>query len=172
MEEAKSLVRDYPDFPKKGSVFKDITLLLADGPEFANVLSLIHERYVGVHIERVVGIGSHGAVLAAALAYALGVGCVIAHKDGNHPYKTYKKTYSLDDSTASIEINQGVIKKGERVVVIDDVLATGSTMAATVDLIASRFKAEIVEVMFFAELDSLQGRKKLSGHPVHSLIHF
>ena len=172
MESLKQIIRDIPDFPKPGILFKDITPLLGDPVQFAKAVDHLKERYAGKKIDRVVGIEARGFIFAAALAYALGAGCVIVRKPGKLPYKTFKETYDLEYGTDAVEIHQDALKSGERVVVIDDVLATGGTMAATVNLIRDNFKAEIVEAAFIIELEFLNGRDKLKNLPVYSLIQY
>ena len=172
MESLKRIIRDIPDFPKKGIVFKDIAPLLGDAVQFTKVVDHLKERYTGKKIDHVVGIEARGFIFAATLAYALGAGCVMIRKPGKLPYKTFQQTYDLEYGTDTVEIHQDALKEGERVVVIDDVLATGGTMAATVDLIRQNFKAEIVEAAFIIELTFLNGREKLKNLPMYSLIQF
>jgi adenine phosphoribosyltransferase len=172
MEALKQIIRDIPDFPKPGIIFKDIAPLLGDAVQFANVVDHFKERYAGKKIDHVVGIEARGFIFAAALAYALGAGCVMVRKPGKLPYKTFQQTYDLEYGTDTVEIHQDALKEGERVVVIDDVLATGGTMAATVDLIRENFKAEIVEVAFIIELTFLNGHEKLKDLPLYSVIQF
>ena len=172
MESLKQSIRDIPDFPKEGIVFKDITPLLGDAVQFTKVVDHFKERYTGKKIDHVVGIEARGFIFAATLAYALGAGCVMIRKPGKLPYKTFQKTYDLEYGTDTVEIHQDALKEGERVVVIDDVLATGGTMAATIDLIRDNFKAEIIEAAFIIELKFLKGREKLKNLPMYSLIQF
>ena len=172
MEALKNIIRDIPDFPKKGIIFKDITPLLADSVQFTTVIDHLKERYVGKKIDHVLGIEARGFIFAATLAYALGAGCIMVRKPGKLPYKSFEQTYDLEYGTDTVEIHQDALKKGERVVLIDDVLATGGTMAATVDLIRENFHAEIVEAAFLMELTFLNGREKLKDLPKYSVIEF
>ena len=172
MEALKQSIRDIPDFPKEGVVFKDIAPLLGDAVQFTKVVDHFKERYTGKKIDHVVGIEARGFIFAATLAYALGAGCVMIRKPGKLPYKTFQQTYDLEYGTDTVEIHQDALKEGERVVVIDDVLATGGTMAATIDLIRDNFKAEIIEAAFIIELKFLKGREKLKNLPMYSLIQF
>ncbi len=172
MESLRSSIRDVPDFPKKGIVFKDIAPLLAKGDTFKQAIDLLKERYVEKNIDCVVGVEARGFLFAAALAYSLGAGTVIVRKPGKLPYKTYKKTYSLEYGTDSVEIHQDAFETGQQVLVVDDVLATGGTVSATIDLISNNFQVNIVEVAFLIELDFLKGREKLPDHSIHSLLHY
>lgn len=172
MDDIKNIIRDVPDFPKEGIIFKDITPLLADAQAFAKVIDVFKDRYSGKGIDIVVGVEARGFVLSSALAYVIGAGSGIVRKPGKLPYKTYSKTYDLEYGTDTVEIHQDAIADGQKVLLIDDVLATGGTMAAVVEMIDQNFKAEIVEVAFLIELDFLNGKEKLKNTPIHSLIHF
>ena len=171
MEELKNIIRDIPDFPKKGIVFKDITTLLADGKSFHRMIDLIAHRYLGEKIDQVVGVEARGFLLGSALAYKLGTGITLVRKPGKLPYKTRRKTYDLEYGTDTLEIHEDAFKPGNRVIVADDLLATGGTMAAVVDLVRE-LGAEIVECAFIAELDFLHGRRKLPDGKVFSLLKF
>ena len=172
MEALKSVIRDIPDFPKEGIIFKDITPLLANFSLFQIAIDALKSRYKDKKIDQVVGVEARGFIFASALAYALGAGLVMVRKPGKLPYKTYKKTYSLEYGEDDIEIHQDAFKKGQRVIVIDDVLATGGTLAACIDLIENNFQVDLLEVAFLIELDFLDGRKKLGGIPIYSMMHF
>ena len=173
METVKQIIRDIPDFPKKGIVFKDITPLLTDATAFGKTINTLKERYSEKQVDTIVGVEARGFIFASALAYALNAGTTMVRKPGKLPYKTYQETYSLEYGNDTIEIHQDAFQEGERIVLIDDVLATGGTLAATLNLIRKNFKnVEIEEVAFLIELDFLNGREKLKGTPIHSLIHF
>jgi adenine phosphoribosyltransferase len=173
MESVKKIIRDIPDFPKEGIVFKDITPLLADASVFRKIINTLKERYGDKQIDKVVGVEARGFIFASALAYALEAGTTMVRKPGKLPYKTYQETYSLEYGTDTLEIHQDAFHPGERIVVIDDVLATGGTIEATLSLIRNNFESvEIVETAFLIELDFLNGRKKLKDTPIHSLIHY
>ena len=172
MEALKSVIRDIPDFPKEGIVFKDITPLLSDLILFQTVIDTLKSRYKDQKIDRIVGVEARGFIFASALAYALGSGMVMVRKLGKHPYKTYRKTYSLEYGDDNIEIHQDALENGQRVIIIDDVLATGGTLAACTDLVQDNFQVDLVEVAFLIELDFLNGRQKLRDIPIYSMVHF
>ena len=173
MESVKQIIRDIPDFPKEGIIFKDITPLLADASAFGETINALKKRYADKQIDRVVGVEARGFIFASALAYALGAGTTMVRKPGKLPYKTYQETYSLEYGTDTIEIHQDAFQPSERIVLIDDVLATGGTLAATLNLIRKNFESvEIEEVAFLIELGFLNGRKKLKDIPIYSLIHY
>jgi adenine phosphoribosyltransferase len=171
MEELKNIIRDIPDFPKKGIIFKDITTLLEDAKSFQRMVDLISHRYVGQKIDKVVGVEARGFIIGAALAYKLGTGVVLVRKPGKLPAETFKKTYDLEYGTDTLEIHTDSIKKGECVLIADDLLATGGTMAAVVDMVKG-MGGEIVECCFMTELEFLNGRSKLPGVKVFSLLKF
>jgi adenine phosphoribosyltransferase len=171
MEDLKRIIRDIPDFPKKGIVFKDITTLLSDAKSFHRMVDLIAHRYVGQRIDQVVGIEARGFLLGGALAYKLGTGVTLVRKPGKLPYKTRRKTYDLEYGTDTLEIHEDAFKKGSRIILTDDILATGGTMAAVVDLV-QELGAEVVECAFMAELEFLGGRKRLPEGKVFSLLKF
>ncbi|MHB8708273.1 MAG: adenine phosphoribosyltransferase [Desulfuromonadales bacterium] len=171
MDELKNIIRDVPDFPKKGILFKDITTLLSDGRSFHRMVDLIAHRYVGQHIDQIVGVEARGFVLGSALAYKLGAGITLVRKPGKLPYKTRKVTYELEYGTDSLEIHEDAFKPGDRVIIADDLLATGGTVAAVVELVEG-LGADIVECAFMTELEFLHGRNKLPDGKVFSLLKF
>lgn len=171
MEDLKNIIRDVPDFPKKGIIFKDITTLLSDAKSYQRMVDLIANRYVGSRIDKVVGVEARGFIIGAALAYKLGAGIVLVRKPGKLPAETFKKSYALEYGTDTLEIHKDSISKGERILIADDLLATGGTMAAVVDLV-NVMGGELFECCFLAELEFLQGRDKLPKDKVFSLLKF
>lgn len=172
IESLKAVIRDIPDFPKEGIIFKDITPLLANASTLKKTIDILKDRYAGKGIDQVVGIEARGFIFASALAYALGAGTVLVRKPGKLPHKTFKQAYTLEYGTDAVEIHQDAFEPGQKIVILDDVLATGGTIAATTNLIKNNFKAEIVEVAFLIELDFLKGREKIKDLPVFSLMHY
>ena len=172
METLKSVIRDIPNFPKEGIIFKDITPLLSNPTSFKKAIDTLKARYEVKRIDQVVGVEARGFIFASALAYALDCGVVMVRKPGKLPYKTYKKTYSLEYGEDSIEIHQDAFEKGQNIVIIDDVLATGGTLAACAELVNKNFEVDLVEIGFLIELDFLKGRQKLGNIPIYSMMHF
>lgn len=170
MEPFSSSIRTVADFPKPGIQFKDITPLLADGPVFRAAIDHFKARYSGIEVDMVVGIEARGFVFAAALAYALGTGTCLIRKPGKLPYTVHRHTYQLEYGTDTIEIHSDALEAGQKIIVVDDVLATGGTAAATIALIREHFDVEIVEIDFVVELSDLNGRKQLPDLPVYSLL--
>lgn len=171
MDDLKNIIRDIPDFPKKGIIFKDITTLLSDGRSFHRMIDLIAHRYIGQHIDKIVGIEARGFILGSALAYKLGTGITLVRKAGKLPHKTRQVTYALEYGTDTLEIHEDAFQPGDRVVIADDLLATGGTVAA-VERLLKGLEVEIVEYAFMAELEFLEGRKKLPPNKVFSLLKF
>ena len=171
MDDLKLIIRDIPDFPKKGIIFKDITTLLQDAKSYTRMVDLLSHRYVGQKIDKVVGVEARGFLIGAALAYKLGTGVVLVRKPGKLPSETFSKTYALEYGTDTLEIHKDAIKPGEKILIADDLLATGGTMAAVVDMV-NEMGGEIVECCFMSELLFLEGRKKLPDGKVFSLLEF
>ena len=169
--ELKQRIRGIPDFPKAGILFRDITPLLADGRAFRQTVDSIGGRYLDRKIDVVVGVEARGFILAAALAYKLGAGNVLIRKPGKLPYKTNRATYALEYGTDTLEIHKDAIQPGQRVVVADDLLATGGTISAAAELVQQQ-GGEIVELAFMIELTELKGRERLKGLPVFSLLQY
>jgi adenine phosphoribosyltransferase len=171
VDDLKRRIRDIPDFPKPGILFRDITPLLADGKAFRQAIDHIGERYLGQKIDVVVGVEARGFIMGAALAYKLGAGNTLIRKSGKLPFKTHRSTFSLEYGTDTLEIHQDAFKPGQRVLIADDLLATGGTISAAVDLVR-QLGGEIVELAFLIELTPLKGREKLKDYSVFSLIQY
>ena len=165
------LIRNVPDFPIPGIQFKDITTLLSDGPAFGQVVDAFASRYEGRGIEAVVGIESRGFIFSAPLAYRLGVGLVPVRKHGKLPAATHRIEYDLEYGSNKLEIHRDALKPNARVVVIDDLLATGGTVAAACQLVEMA-GGVVDEVAFVIELAFLKGREKLTSYPVFSLVQY
>lgn len=163
-------LRDVKDFPKEGIVFKDITPVLKDPELFAGTIDLLATRYADRGVDYVVGIESRGFIFASALALRLGAGFIPIRKPGKLPCPTHEVRYDLEYGSDAVQIHRDAIEDGKRVVLVDDLLATGGTAAAAIELI-ERCGGLIEEVAFLVELDFLKGREKLGKHEVHSLIH-
>jgi len=171
MDDLKQIIRDIPDFPKKGIIFKDITTLLSDAKSFQRMVDLLAHRYIGKKIDQIVGIEARGFILGSALAYKLGTGITLVRKPGKLPFQTRSISYELEYGTDRLEIHEDAFKKGDRIILADDLLATGGTMAAVVELV-KKFGVEIYECAFMAELKFLNGRSKLPDGKVYSLLQF
>lgn len=171
MKDLKNIIRDVPDFPKPGILFKDIAPLLQNKETFQQAIDAIAAQWAGQHIDVVAGVEARGFLFAAALAYKLGAGVVMIRKPGKLPYKTYSITYQLEYGTDSLEIHQDAVTPGQNVLIVDDVLATGGTMKAVIELLQN-FDARICGLAFLAELAFLNGREKLTGYPLTTLMTF
>jgi adenine phosphoribosyltransferase len=170
-EPLKKLIREIPDFPKQGILFYDITTLLKDKLGLAMLIDALAEHYLKQEIDLVLGMEARGFIFAPALAYRLNAGFVPLRKPGKLPAATAKFDYALEYGTNTLEIHRDAIKKGQRVLIVDDLLATGGTASATAKL-ASSLGAEIAGLGFVVELDFLSGRKMLQGYDVFSLLHY
>jgi adenine phosphoribosyltransferase len=164
-------VRDVPDFPKKGIIFKDITPILKDGELFRSSIDLFLERCRGKKIDKIVGIDARGFLFGSAVAYELGIGFVPLRKKGRLPYQTESAKYSLEYGEAEMELHIDAITRGERIVLIDDLLATGGTSASAATLI-KKVGGELVTAIFLIELEFLHGREKLAPTPIVSFLKY
>jgi adenine phosphoribosyltransferase len=167
----RAAIRDIADFPKAGILFKDITPVLADGKLFQDSITRLCATAAGRHIDKVVGIDARGFIFAAAVADRMGVGFVPVRKQGKLPWKTRGLAYSLEYGENVIELHEDAVHPGEKVLLVDDLLATGGTAAAAADLITS-LGAELIAASFFIELTELKGREKLPHCPVHAILVF
>ncbi len=170
-DELKCYIRNIPDFPKPGILFRDITPLLQSGVMFRKAISQFADRYATKQLDAVVAVESRGLIFGAALADRLGAGLILVRKAGKLPAKTVQTTYTLEYGQGTLEMHADSLPEGARVVLIDDLLATGGTMGAVVKLL-EHFHAQIVEVAFLVELADLEGRKRLGHHPVFSLVQY
>ncbi len=171
MEDWKDLIRTVPDFPRKGILFRDVTTLLKDGEAFRGVIESFYKRYVSNQVDLVVGVESRGFILGGALAYRLGVGFVPVRKPGKLPAQTIRVEYELEYGRDALEIHRDAIRPGDKVLVLDDLLATGGTASATCQLV-EKLQGIVVEVAFLIELLGLKGREKLEGYKVFSMISY
>ncbi len=167
----KDCIRDIPDFPKKGIVFKDITTLLKDSQAFSHAIDELAKDFSDKKIDQVVGVEARGFIFGGALAYKLGVGFIPVRKKGKLPFRTKSVSYDLEYGTDHLEIHEDALEKGTRVLIVDDVLATGGTIKAVADLVQSQ-GANIVGVAFLVELEFLKGKAKLKGHEIVSVIRY
>lgn len=164
-------IRSIPDFPKPGIMFRDVTTLLDNAPAFHYAIDQIYAQVKDRGIQKVVGIEARGFMMAGALAYLLGAGVTLVRKPGKLPYRTISTSYDLEYGSASVELHEDAIHPGDKVLLVDDLLATGGTMGACVELV-SRLGAEINGIAFLIELTFLPGRKRLAPHEVISLVEY
>ena len=167
----KEKIRTVPDFPKKGIMFRDITTILQNKDGFAYVIDKFYERYKDKNFDVVVGIESRGFIFGAPIAYALDAGFVPVRKAGKLPWKTHRVDYALEYGMDSLEIHQDAISRDDRVIIVDDLLATGGTLKAAVELV-KRLDGDVVSIVSLFELTDLKGREKLDGIEVYSLIQY
>jgi adenine phosphoribosyltransferase len=170
-ERLKKAIRSIPDFPQEGILFRDITTLLKDEAVFAEAIETLAKRHEGKGISKIVAMESRGFILGTPLAYLLKAGFVPVRKKGKLPAETHSVSYELEYGTDHLEIHKDAIESGEKVLIVDDLLATGGTAAATVELL-KHFDAEIVAIDFLIELTDLKGREKLKGYEVFALIRY
>jgi adenine phosphoribosyltransferase len=171
VDEVKKAIRTVPDYPKPGILFYDITTILQDPRHLKTVVDALVERYAPMDISKILAMESRGFIYGAPLATAIGAGFVPLRKPGKLPYKTVSESFELEYGTDSLEMHEDAVAKGERVLVLDDLLATGGTAAASVKLARKR-GADVVEAGFVIELTFLNGRAKLGDVPVYSMIQF
>jgi len=171
MEELSKVIRDIPDFPKKGIIFKDITTLLQKPDAFRKAVDLLASALEGKELDILLGIESRGFIFASALAYKLGKGLTIARKPGKLPARTISASYELEYGTDSVEMHADAIEPGQKVVIVDDLLATGGTARAVAELV-QKAGGKVAALVFLIELDFLRGREKLADYDTISVIHY
>ena len=171
MEDLKKAIRDIPDFPKQGIIFKDITTLLKDHKLFKKAVDRLTKEFKDKDINLVASIESRGFILGSVLAYKLGAGFIPVRKKGKLPYKTCRATYQLEYGEDTLEIHEDAISKGERVLIIDDLLATGGTLGAVIDLV-KKTGGVVAGIGFLVELTFLNGREKNKDYEIFSLIKY
>jgi adenine phosphoribosyltransferase len=167
----RSLIRDVPDFPQEGVLFKDITPLLADPVAFSTVIDLVVVHFGRGSVDKVVGIEARGFIIASPVAYHFGAGFVPVRKKDKLPWQTEAAEYSLEYGTATLEVHTDAVQPGERVLIVDDVLATGGTAKATADLV-ERIGGKVVGLAFLIELGFLNGRDRLEGYDLFTLLDY
>lgn len=167
----KDAIRTVPNWPVEGVMFRDITTLLQNPDAFQQAINRFYERYKDKKIDKIVGIDARGFIIGAVLAYKLKVGFILVRKKGKLPYKTIEAKYSLEYGTSAIEIHQDAIQKGDRVLIMDDLIATGGTIAATAELV-ERLGGEIIECAFLINLPALKGFEKIKQYRLFALTEF
>jgi adenine phosphoribosyltransferase len=171
VESLRARIREVPDFPKPGILFYDITTLLKDPDAFHESIQLMLEPFKGEKIDVVVGMESRGFIFSAPMAYELGAGLVVVRKLGKLPAETLSVEYALEYGSNTLEIHRDAIQAGQKVLIVDDLLATGGTVQGTIDLV-ERLKGQVVGLAFLVELEFLHGRAQLGGHKVASVIRY
>jgi adenine phosphoribosyltransferase len=171
IDQIEALIRDVPDFPEPGIVFKDITPVLADPIAFSTIIDLIVVHFGRGNVDKVVGIEARGFILGAPVAYHFGAGVIPVRKKGKLPHDTLAEEYALEYGTAALEIHRDAVQPGERILIVDDVLATGGTARAAASLV-ERVGGKVCGIATLIELDFLHGRDKLQGHDLFTLIHY
>ena len=167
----KNTIRSIADWPVKGVMFRDLTTLMQDPDAFMESCDILYDRYKDKNIDKIVGIDARGFVFGGVLAYKLGIGFVPVRKKGKLPYKTIREDYSLEYGEDTLEIHEDAVQKNERVVIVDDLIATGGTIGASVKLV-KKLGADIVECAFIVELPDLKGREQIQDCKVYSIIEF
>jgi adenine phosphoribosyltransferase len=171
MMDLKSYIREIPDFPKSGINFKDITPLLQNPEAFQEAVNILAQKVEGFEFSKIMAVESRGFIFAAALAYKLGKGFVPVRKKGKLPYKTVSYTYQLEYGQDTLEIHEDALQVGEKVLIVDDLLATGGTAEACIRL-AEKLSAQVEAIVFLIELTFLKGREKFKNYPVITVIEF
>jgi adenine phosphoribosyltransferase len=171
VDQIRALIREVPDFPEPGISFKDITPVLADENAFSTIIDLIVVHFGRGNVDKVVGIEARGFILAAPVAYHFGAGVVPVRKKGKLPWQTVEETYALEYGEATLELHEDAVAPGERVLIVDDVLATGGTARAAAGLV-ERIGGKVCGIACLIELDFLKGREKLEGYDLFTLIHY
>lgn len=171
MEELKKRIREVPDFPKPGILFYDLTTLLKDREGLRSIMDILTEEYKGREIDRVVGIESRGFIFAPALAYNLNAGFVLVRKKGKLPAESISASYDLEYGQDVLEMHRDSIEPGQRVLIVDDLIATGGTASATAQMVR-QLEGEVVALAFIVELESLKGREKLDGAEIFSILKY
>ena len=169
MENLTALIRDIPDFPEPGIVFKDITPVLADGRTFAALIDALAEPFLDIGVDKVAGIEARGFTLATPVAERLGAGFIPIRKPGKLPYETVREDYSLEYGTDSLEIHTDAATTGQKILLVDDVIATGGTASAAIRLL-KKIGADVIGFSVFIELGFLDGAERLDGVPLHALV--
>lgn len=170
-ESIKSKIRAVPNWPKKGIIFRDVTTLIKDPDGFKETIDFLYNRYADLEIDKVVGIESRGFIFGAPLAYLLEVGFIPVRKPGKLPAEVVSEEYTLEYGTDKIEIHKDAIEPGDKILIIDDLIATGGTVAAAKNLV-KKLGGKIVECTFIVELTDLKGRDKLKGEKIFSIVKF
>ena len=167
----KETIRSIPDWPIKGVIFRDLTTLMQNPQAFQKSCNVLYERYKDMKIDKIVGIDARGFVFGAVLAYKLGIGFVPVRKKGKLPWKTIQETYSLEYGEDTLEIHEDAVEKCEKVIIVDDLIATGGTIGATVKLV-KKLGADIIECAFVVELPDLKGRDQIQNCKVFAITEF
>ncbi len=167
----KQTIRSIPDWPIQGVIFRDLTTLMLDPAAFRQSCDILYERYRDQSVDKIVGIDARGFVFGSVLAYKMGIGFIPVRKKGKLPWKTIPETYSLEYGEDTLEIHEDAIEQGENVVIVDDLIATGGTVGATVSLVR-KLGARILECAFIVELPDLKGREKIKDCPVFAITEF
>ncbi|MBC2703315.1 adenine phosphoribosyltransferase [Desulfobacula sp.] len=167
----RETIRSIPDWPIKGVIFRDLTTLMQNPQAFRESCDVLYERYKDMDIDKIVGIDARGFVFGAVLAYKLGIGFIPVRKKGKLPWKTIQETYSLEYGEDTLEIHEDAVKKGEKVIIVDDLIATGGTIGATVKLV-KKLGADVIECAFVVELPDLKGRDQIQDCKVFVITEF